>query len=64
MTPVRIIEYILLLILVVGFAYVTSVIGFRWSYAAGIAISILIAILLFLEDQGMFVEQHRRTKRL
>ncbi len=63
-TPARILEYILLLVLVVGFAYVAAVVGFRWSYAAGIVIPIVIAILLFFEDQDMLTEHSRGVKRL
>lgn len=36
--PFRIIEYLLLLCLVVGFGYLNYVIGFHWSYSAGIVI--------------------------
>lgn len=47
----RIVEYILLLILVVGFAYQTYVLGFKWSFAAGIVIPLILIVLLFIEDR-------------
>jgi len=50
MSPLRIIEYILLLILVVGFGYMTYV-GFEWSRLAGIVIPLIVIILLFMEDR-------------
>ena len=35
MSPIRTLEYILQLILVVGFGYLTYLNGFYWSYTAG-----------------------------
>jgi membrane protein YdbS with pleckstrin-like domain len=51
MSPLRIIEYLLLLCLVVGFGYNTYKIGFSWSYAAGIVIPLIVIVLLFIEDR-------------
>jgi membrane protein YdbS with pleckstrin-like domain len=52
MSPLRIIEYILLLVLVVGFAYQTyHYNGFYWSYAAGIVIPLIVIVLLLIEDR-------------
>jgi membrane protein YdbS with pleckstrin-like domain len=50
MSPLRIIEYILLLVLVVGFGYVIYS-HFTWSYAAGIVIPLIVIVLLFVEDR-------------
>jgi len=50
MNPLRIIEYILLLILVVGFAYMTYA-QFEWNRAAGIVIPLIVIVLLFVEDR-------------
>ena len=50
MNWLRIIDYILLLILVVGFAYMDYG-KFQWSYTAGIVIPIIVIILLFIEDR-------------
>lgn len=52
MSPLRIIEYVLLLVLVVGFAYQTYVYNrFEWSFAAGIVIPLIVIVLLFIEDR-------------
>ncbi len=51
MNWLRIVEYILLLILVIGFAYQTYVLGFKWSFAAGIVIPLILIVLLFIEDR-------------
>jgi membrane protein YdbS with pleckstrin-like domain len=51
MSPLRIIEYILLLCLVVGFGYLTYLYGFFWSAAAGIVIPLIVIVLLFIEDR-------------
>jgi membrane protein YdbS with pleckstrin-like domain len=49
--PLRIVEYILLLILVVGFGYLTYKGWLIWSGAAGIIIPLIIIVLLFIEDR-------------
>ena len=51
MNPLRIVEYILLLILVVGFGYLTYKGWLIWSGAAGIIIPLIIIVLLFIEDR-------------
>lgn len=51
MNWLRIVEYILLLILVIGFAYQTYVLGFKWSFAAGIVIPLILIVLLYIEDR-------------
>jgi len=51
MSPLRIIEYVLLLVLVVGFGYLTYKFGFYWSFAAGIVIPLILIVLLFMEDR-------------
>ena len=51
MNWLRIIDYILLLILVVGFAYLTVANKFTWGYTGGIVIPIIVIILLILEDR-------------
>jgi membrane protein YdbS with pleckstrin-like domain len=51
MNWLRIVEYILLLILLIGFAYQTYVLGFKWSFAAGIVIPLILIVLLFIEDR-------------
>lgn len=51
MNPLKIIDYILLLVLVVGFGYLNYKDGFHWSYSAGIVIPLIVIILLFLEDR-------------
>jgi membrane protein YdbS with pleckstrin-like domain len=50
MSPFRIIEFLLLLCLVVGFGYLTYLNGFYWSYTAGIVIPLIVIVLLFIED--------------
>jgi hypothetical protein len=50
MSPLRIIEYILLLVLVIGFGYMTSQ-HFEWNRLAGIVIPLIIIVLLFIEDR-------------
>jgi membrane protein YdbS with pleckstrin-like domain len=50
MSPLRIIEYILLLVLVVGFGYMTYL-SFQWNRAAGIVIPLIVIVLLFMEDR-------------
>jgi membrane protein YdbS with pleckstrin-like domain len=50
MNLLRIIDYILLLILVVGFAYMTYL-SFQWNRLAGIVIPIIVIVLLFIEDR-------------
>jgi membrane protein YdbS with pleckstrin-like domain len=50
MSPLRIIEFLLLLCLVVGFGYLTSLNGFFWSYTAGIVIPLIVIVLLLIED--------------
>lgn len=50
MSPLRIIQYILLLILVVGFAYMTYL-SFQWNRLAGIVIPLIVIVLLFIEDR-------------
>jgi membrane protein YdbS with pleckstrin-like domain len=51
MSPLRIIEYILLLVLVVGSGYLTYRFGFHWSYAAYIVIPLIVIVLLLIEDR-------------
>ncbi|HYC19886.1 MAG TPA: hypothetical protein VEF35_04605 [Candidatus Bathyarchaeia archaeon] len=51
MNTLRIIDYILLLILVVGFAYMTYA-QFEWNRAAGIVIPLIVIVLLYIEDRG------------
>ena len=51
MSPLRIIEYLLLLVLVVGFGYLSYRHAFYWSYAAGIVIPLIVIVLLFIEDR-------------
>jgi membrane protein YdbS with pleckstrin-like domain len=51
MGPLRIIEYILLLILAVGWAYITYTQGFGWSRVGGIVIPLIVIVLLFIEDR-------------
>lgn len=51
MSPLRIIEYLLLLVLVVGFGYLTYMFGFYWSFTAGIVIPLIVIVLLFIEDR-------------
>ncbi|MGB9371772.1 MAG: hypothetical protein WCB79_07585 [Halobacteriota archaeon] len=51
MSPLRIIDYILLLILVVGFGYLTYI-TFSWRGAAGIVIPLIVIVLLFVEDRS------------
>jgi hypothetical protein len=51
MSPLRIIEYLLLLVLVVGFAYLTYS-TFSWSRAAGVVIPLIVIVLLFYEDRS------------
>jgi type IV secretory pathway VirB2 component (pilin) len=50
MNPRRIVEYILLAILVVGFAYMTYV-GFQWNRLAGVVIPLIVIVLLAAEDR-------------
>ncbi len=51
MSPLRIIEYILALVLVVGFGYLNYRLGFHWSYSAGIVIPLIVIVLLLIEDR-------------
>lgn len=51
MSPLRIVEYILLLILVVGWAYITYTQGFAWSRVGGIVIPLIVIVLLYIEDR-------------
>lgn len=50
-SPLRIVEYLLLLVLLVGFGYMIYKFGFYWSFAAGIVIPLIIIALLFLKDR-------------
>jgi len=50
MSPLRIIEYILLLVLVIGFGYMTYQ-HFEWNRLAGIVIPLIVIVLLFIEDR-------------
>jgi membrane protein YdbS with pleckstrin-like domain len=50
-SPLRIIEYILLVILAVGWAYLTYAQGFAWSRAASIVVPLIVIVLLFIEDR-------------
>ena len=66
-SPLRILEYVLLLILVVGFGYLTYLNGFYWSYAAGIVIPLIVIALLLIEDQkqwGGMAFKSRGVRRL
>jgi hypothetical protein len=49
-SPLRIIEYVLLLCLVVGFGYLTYN-TFQWSRLAGVVIPLIVIALLFIEDR-------------
>jgi membrane protein YdbS with pleckstrin-like domain len=51
MSPLRIIEYLLLLVLVVGTGYLTYRFGFAWSRAGVIVIPLIIIVLLLIEDR-------------
>jgi membrane protein YdbS with pleckstrin-like domain len=52
MSPLRIIYYLLLLFFVVGFWYlIFTYNGFSWSYAAGIVITLIVVVLLFIRDR-------------
>lgn len=50
MSPLRTIEFLLLLCLVVGFVFLTYLNGFYWSYSAGIVIPLIVIVLLLIED--------------
>jgi hypothetical protein len=50
MSPLRIIEYILLLVLVIGFGYLTYQ-HFEWNRLAGIVIPLIVIVLLVIEDR-------------
>lgn len=50
MNWLRIIDYILLLILVVGFGYMTYS-HFEWNRVAGVVIPLIVIVLLFIEDR-------------
>jgi len=50
MSPLRIIELLLLLCLVVGFGLLTYLNGFYWSYAVGIVFPLIVIVLLLIED--------------
>jgi len=67
MSPLRIIEFLLLLCLVVGFAYLTYINGFFWSYAAGIIIPLVVIVLLLIEDQKQWrgmASKSRKVRRI
>ena len=67
MSPLRILEYILQLILVVGFGYLTYLNGFYWSYTAGIVIPLIVIALLFIEDQKQWrgtASKSRKVRRI
>jgi len=51
MGPLRIIEYLLLLVLVLGFGYMTYQ-HFEWNRVAGIVIPLIVIVLLFMEDRN------------
>jgi len=51
MNWLRIIDYILLLVLVVLFGYQTYKYGFGWTLTGGIVISLIVIVLLFIEDR-------------
>jgi membrane protein YdbS with pleckstrin-like domain len=51
MGPLRIIEYVLLLILAVGWGYLTYLFGFSWSRAGGIVLPLIVIVLLLIEDR-------------
>jgi uncharacterized membrane protein len=51
MSPLRIIEYISLLVLAVGCGYQNYKLGFHWSCSAGIVIPLIVIVLLLIEDR-------------
>jgi membrane protein YdbS with pleckstrin-like domain len=51
MSPLRIIEYILLLVLAVACGYQDYKFGFHWTYSAGIVIPLIVIVLLLSEDR-------------
>jgi membrane protein YdbS with pleckstrin-like domain len=52
MSPLRIIEYLLLLCFVVGFWYlIFTYYNFSWSYVTGIVITLIVIVLLFIKDR-------------
>jgi len=51
MSPLRIIEYILLLVVVVWLGYLTYVGWLYWSGAGSIIILLIVIVLLFMEDR-------------
>ena len=51
MSPLRIIEYVVLLVLVVGSGYLTYRFGFHSSYAGYIVIPLIVIVLLLIEDR-------------
>lgn len=51
MGPLRIIEYLLLVVLVVGFGYM-SYQHFEWNRLAGVVIPLIVIVLLFYEDRS------------
>ena len=50
MNQLRIVEYILLAVLVVGFAFMTYI-GFQWNRLAGVVIPLIVIVLLAAEDR-------------
>jgi membrane protein YdbS with pleckstrin-like domain len=64
MSPIRTLEYILQLILVVGFGYLTYLNGFYWSYTAGIVIPLTVMALLFTEDQKQWLRTSAKSRKV
>jgi membrane protein YdbS with pleckstrin-like domain len=54
MNPLRIIGFLLLLCLVVGFGYLTYLNGFYWSYAAGIVFPLIVIVIQLKEDPKLW----------
>jgi fatty acid desaturase len=50
MSPLRIVDYILLLILAIGWAYIRYTPGFAWS-VGGMVLPLIVIVLLFIEDR-------------
>lgn len=51
MSPLRIIDYIMLLVLIVGFGYLQATSKLHWSYVAGIILPLIVIVLLIVEDR-------------
>ena len=64
MSPFKIIEFLLLLCLVVGFGYLAYLNGFYWSYAAGILIPLIVIILELIEDPEQWRHMASRSTKV